>query len=299
MIRRVNPEQIQRIIARYRAMLEKANGSAVQAAERVAERMDRAIVRAMEDGSYSVDTEALNRLLTSARRTLSNGNRQIRMVLEDHVPTVADLSMNHQAAAIVAMQGAAPNALSDLRVIDAFSYFERAIADKSIVRSSAPYVERWAAQWNDEWTKVARKVQAEFTRGLATGANNRDIAKGLVSDLGRLEINGKINNEDFAREFIRTSSGEMYQSFGLQIASEAGLDLFVNIGVPDDRQSEECYQACQEGAHTMEWWLASPEGPPKRHVFNCRCFLQAVTETAAEQDWTQPNEKFAKEAVPA
>jgi len=298
---RFNVEAMRRLVERYRRVLEQSNGRAEGYAVRIARSVDGRIARAIvQGGERPIDRGRINELLRAVKASIGNGDAEINRLLSAHAPDVIELSLREAESAVSLLEGVDRwNAISDTRIVDTFASFERDIAEHRLLDVTAPYLERWRAEWNDGWTTVARRVQADFTRGMLTGQTNDEIAAGLVDPLNELNIRGRIPPEDFARAFIRTKSGELYQDAGLKIAMDAGLDQFVNLGVPDNRQSEVCFLASQAGAHTLEWWEASEFGPPKRHVFNCRCHLQAVTARAAKRDWTQPNPKFEKEKVSA
>lgn len=111
--------------------------------------------------------------------------------------------------------------------------------------------------------------------------------------------------EKWAQSFVRTTQQQLDTDFAVSIAKEAGIERFVNIGTPDDRQSLECYEASQEPPKTMqewdEWRASNGRGgrPGYRHVRNCRCIAGAVPPALEDDDWTQENPKYETAAVAA
>ena len=110
-----------------------------------------------------------------------------------------------------------------------------------------------------------------------------ETARALTDDLGNLQISGRMGAEDFAHGFTRATFTRIANDASTAAAQEAGLDLFFNLGVPDDRQSDECAEADTLGSITLDEWDATDVGQPPRHVLNCRCVLIADVSALVER----------------
>lgn len=294
MIRRLNAAELERILARYRKQLAKTNGTGGDELARIGVRVEKRIVRSMLAGSGEVTDEQLQAFQRAIRQSVAMGDVGFRETIDRYVPDVWQTALE-RTADVAGMSVFEPR-IAD-RVLEVVDNFDRSIADRSILRTSDGYTDLWRQQWNDEWTKAARVIQSKFTAATITGEPWQTVASGLTDELGALKIAGRVNPEDFARAFVRTKFGELYVDAGIAIGREAGLEKFINVGVPDDRQSEECFNACNRPPMTLEEWNDTDEGQPKRHVFNCRCDLVAVPD---DVEWPgQSNPKFEKQEVAA
>lgn len=289
-LRVLTASRLERLISQYQAQLRRTNGTGGEQLARVARRVEGSIVRELLAQSGDVNQEQITRLLQAIRRIVIESDRSLMDVIDEHVPRVYDITARRVADTAIDVFGRR-DAQS---VLDVFENWERAIDNRTILSRAGSYTERWRGEWSDEWTKTARTLQARFTRAAVTGESWSNVAKSVTSDVASLDIQGRMNSEDYARAFVRTKFTELSTDAGLEIAREAGLDLFVNVGVPDSRQSQICFEASQEGPHTLEWWESSQYGVPPRHVMNCRCTLLAVPKGTTVK---QNNPKFEEVAA--
>jgi hypothetical protein len=284
-LRPLDARQLEALIGKYRAQLARMNGTSGEQLALIARRVEGRIVRELLRADGAADQKQATRLLQAIRRIVTRSDADLMDVLEEHVPTVwrTRARQTKEIADDVFGRRTAE------RVIEVSEHFERGLTDRRLLRISQPYMDRWAGEWSDEWTRTQRALQAQFTRAAMTGESWATVAKSVTDDLSRLDIAGRLNAEDFARAFTRTKLTELYADAGVRIGEEAGLSLYVSVGVPDDRQSEICFAASQQGPHTLAWWDRSRFGRPPRHVMNCRCTMLAVPRGV---DVKQENPKF-------
>lgn len=277
--------RLEALIAKYRAQLQRTNGPGGEQLARISRQVEGRIVREMLRAEGKATPAEVARLLQAIRRIVIRSDDDLMDVMREHVPEVWRIRARQtkEIAEDVFSRRTAE------RVIETSEHFERGLSDRRLLRISEPYLERWASEWSDEWTRTQRQIQASFTRAALTGESWSSVAKGLTDDVARLKISGRINAEDWAKAFTRTKLTELYTDAGVKIGDEAGLDLYVSVGVPDDRQSEICFAASQQGPHTLAWWDRSRFGRPPRHVMNCRCTMLAVPRGV---DVKQENPKF-------
>lgn len=289
-MKRVTPEELRQIVARYRQQLAEANGHTAQIAERINRKIDRMIARLLARGDFELTLANYSAVIAAIRKVIAGGQPELVRALEDHSVKVSALSLSQTAATSAAMYGTLPR-----RALEVFGAFEQSIASRQILRVTAPYLDRWAAEWSAEWERTVRSVQAAFTQAVVTGQSPKALVAGLVDDLGALQINGRMDPALFAEAFVRTKATELYSDLSIRVAHESGISDFISIGVPDDRQSEICHDASNAGAHSLDWWASSQFGLPPRHVLNCRCSMVGVLDP--EADWSQPNPKFETAAA--
>ena len=287
-VRRLTAKELERIILRYRKQLEQSNGLAEAELSKMSSTIEARILRNIAARNGNVQMQSSAEIMQFVRRVLKANDEEFRVLLGDRALDTYELALG-RARDVAEVSPFSQRTLS--RVLEVFDSFEKGLTERRILRTARPYMDRWAGEWSDEWTKTARVLQAQFTRAAATGQSWTDTARAITDDLGRLDIAGRVNPEDFARAFVRTKLTELYNDAGLEIAHDAGIDKFVNVGVPDDRQSEICYLASQVPAQTLEEWERSEFGVPPRHVMNCRCTLVAVP---VDLDTRQRNPKFEK-----
>jgi hypothetical protein len=273
MIRRLNPSELEKLLRKYRKQIDKTNGTGSEALARVGSRIEKRIVREMLAGSGPVTDDQLQAFQKAIRQSIAQGDVGFVQTMDAHVPDVWTVALN-RTVDVVGIMHAGERTIDS--VISVAAKFEKDIAEKRILDMGKNFTSLWRGQWSDEWTKTARVVQSRFTAATITGQSWESVAAGLVDDLGNLKVAGRMSPEAFAEMFVRTKFTELDNAAGIAIANEIGLDEFINAGIPDDRQAEECYDASQEEPHSQEWWDDSPDGPPPRHP-NCRCMLLAVT----------------------
>jgi hypothetical protein len=78
-----------------------------------------------------------------------------------------------------------------------------------------------------------------------------------------------------AREIVRTETTRIDNAVSVGFAESGGLTKFVNVGVGDERQAKECFEASTSEPMTIEQWNSSKLHAPPRHP-NCRCILLGV-----------------------
>lgn len=183
---------------------------------------------------------------------------------------------------------------------------QRLLAESQILRVAEPYREIWANSFTDNWQRVGERTAEIFARAEREGLTVEQVQEQIlatgIQDLrvrarvrngevveGDFVIRGHMSPEAWAHGFVRARFTELTTREAIRQAIAAGLRHFANLGVLDDRQSDECYLACQLGAITLEEWLASEEGPPPRHVLHCRCGFIGVVDAAQSWRWKQPN----------
>jgi len=273
----IRPEFRKRLIAARRALLNAADPHSRELA-RIISGIESRYLRLLDRGSERITRETANRITATLNRIVLEATPEMRAYLEDTLRDGALSGLQAQAQFIKTQFGVTDWAnVPAARVRDTFRVFEEGIASGRLIRVSDPKVfARWTAEWSDHWAETSRGLQRSFIEGVVMGKSWLDIAHEVTDDLGELKIAGRMNADDFARGFTRAKLTEIANEASVRGAIEAGLTLFVNQGVPDDRQSEQCAAASEYPAMSMRDWNASPEAPPPRHVLNCRCLLMAV-----------------------
>ena len=289
--RPVSAQKIIDLVDEYRLSVTAMNGKGSQFYATQARTIESQIIKLLTSGNNVINDAERARLMSALRGIFNNGTKSVLGVSTRQIYQIAGVSLAHQKR-ILESGGMDPE-----RVAKTFLRIEKAIAAQELIKVAEPYQALWANMWSDEWVKVGRHIQASLTRAALTGETNRTIANALMGPLGELNIAGHLGPDAFADAFVRTQFGQLHNDFSTALANEAGLDKYVNIGVPDDAQSEICNEASQLSPMTLEEWEASSVGRPTRHVFNCRCILQAVPDSMLKQDFTQPNPKFQEVAA--
>lgn len=78
-----------------------------------------------------------------------------------------------------------------------------------------------------------------------------------------------------ARMIVRTESTRFDNAVSVSLAESVGITDFVNVGVGDERQSDICQGATEQGPMSLDEWKSSPWGVAPRHP-NCRCAMVGV-----------------------
>lgn len=228
-------------------------------------------------------------LRTQASRLIREARSEAIGLFAEDAVRVAALAVDSQIRSIQAQSQSA--AAAD--VVRALQVFRQRIEDRSIIRIAEPYLSDWLASWDERWLRFLRVLQRSSVVAIRDSEDTSYIAERIRRPLGSLNVGGNRSAEQFARAFARTSQSQLYADLAVIAAQEAGLDRFISIGIPDDRQSLECWEAMYESAKTWpEWkrWKASNGGggaPGERHVHNCRCTPGAVLAERASEDWGQ------------
>lgn len=294
-------KRILRIVRDWQRRLEAISEDEAAAYAELARRMESRIFRALQSPNP--------RVVNELSKILRNGTGDMLRVIDDSMLKVLALTLEREGSALSAAYGVSGiSRVPVSRIVGTFERFEDAITGRKILKRLEPYRESFGARWQDHWTPVVRKVQAEFTRAQFTGASTNNLAAKLQNDLGSFNVSGHMDPEKFSRKFVRGMFAELDNDAAQSIAKAAGLDKFVNIGIADDRQSEACFEACNAGAMTMdEWneWTSStgsggpaPRPPaPGAPAEWCRCSMQSIPNVMTSDDWSQPNEKFEEVAA--
>lgn len=285
-----NVAKVLRIIRDWQQRLALIAEDDAVAYAKLARQAEVRILRAVR-AQGAVTSASQAQIMSEIRTVLRNGTGQVVRLADDSMLRILAQSIAKDAAALQAAEAVTP------RVLHTIERFNESIRTKTILRVAEPYRTQWAAEWGDHWTPAVRRIQAEFSRGVLLGSHSNQIADAITSDLGTLNIAGMQDADVFARGFVRAKYTELNADFAQVLGKEAGLEQYVSIGVPDDRQSEVCFEASNAGPMTLEEWDASEWGRPPRHVFNCRCSLTAIPDVLADDDWSQPNEKFEEVAA--
>lgn len=274
-------DKLRAILRRHRrTLLAQADESSVKLTLAM-ERMERQIMRIIaQQGENGITAETLNRVVAQTNRVILEGNGQLAAWLRGELPAGA-LDGVRTSAEALAVPGAREATVSRIRA--AFGNFEKGIKDRSLLRlGNQEIAGRWADMWNDRWDSTARSLQSTFLRSELLGSTWRDVAAEIEGPLGELGIAGRMDSESFARGFARAKLTEISNDTSIRFAQSLGVDKFVNIGVPDDRQSDECAGASAEEPMSLEDWQRSEWGLPPRHIFNCRCQMLGVVPEVEE-----------------
>lgn len=301
------------MVDRYRAMLARVNGNAAKVLAPEARALERKIAEAIarRDGKLERgEIEALRREMRVAVRASSQ--KAGKLLSEFVAPGVRIArAKTEETTALLLRAVRHPRTAETLQIMREYT---RKSAQRSLV--STPFYERrFAKSWDDRWSKVVTDIGRDFERVALNRGSWEDAVERLAPRLESLQefgrivtptgrvfqgprpISGYMHPTAFARGFARTEMGNVYRRESIEEAQAIGLESFVNIGVPDERQSIICSEASNAGALSMDEWRAwrrdpNPSydgGPPPRHVFNCRCDLIGVPAIAKNWDWSQPN----------
>lgn len=272
-------EKLGPVLSRMRReLMTRGDESSVRLAKTLMQYETRILREIRRHGENGVTRSDLNRVTATINRIILESDADLAAYLRDELPAGALNGLKTQAEMLKASFGA--DRWEDLpseRIKAIFGNFETSIRTRTILPTNdAQLMARWAGEWDDRWAEITRGLQTSFIEAAANGDSWLKLAERVTDDIGGLGINGQQNADAFARGFTRAKLTEIANAASTRSASMAGITKFVNIGVPDDRQSDECAAASQYEAMTIEEWQASGEGPPPRHVLNCRCLLSGV-----------------------
>lgn len=237
-------------------------------------KIERQMIRIVErPGATEIDLESLNRVTAQLNRVILEGNPEVAAWLREELPYGAMNGLRTQAAFLAAMGGTAL-ANSD-RVKQTYDTFQASIKSRKLLRLTPEAMgKRWAVDWTDRFDKTMSGLQSRFLRAQSLGQSWTDVANAIQDQFGGLDV-AVGDPEVWARAFARTKLTEIATDTSIQFAREMGIEKFVNIGVPDDRQADECTAASNQPPMTLAEWEASPWGIPPRH-YNCRCDMAGV-----------------------
>ena len=260
-MRRISEAELKRVVAQYRRQLDMTNGNLERALAQLGSAVDRGIIRELLRLEGVMDQRKVAEAQTVFRRILDQSNGEFARIARETVPDVMETTLARSAASARLVLGGTQLR----RVLTVYEQLEQGMAQGRLLRTAEYELGIWGAEWNDRMMKTFRSVNARVFEAAVRGQSSSNLAKGLAGDLSALNLQDRINPEAFAQSFARTKINELNNVAGVEIAHEAGMDLYVNVGVPDERQSEICYRASQENAHTLEWWEQSEYGRPPRH----------------------------------
>lgn len=296
----LSAKELVELLQSRRHHLETVNGNSAEFYESLARQVEVAFLSAIGGNGTYVPTPADRaRVAAVLERILSNGVQQVLTQAELDMLKVLRIALNDAAALQRGAAGAAQFSVQagvPKRIAETFFAIERRIENGTILRVMEPYRTQWAGKFSDRYVPVMREIQRVFTRASIAGDTNQQILEQLRGPLGTLDLNGHQDPEVWARAFVRTTQQQLYADFSIAASVEAGITHFANIGVPDDRQSRECWEASQQDPMTLEewdkWTASNGRGgrPGERHVFNCRCQPAGIPARFVDDDWTQPNE---------
>lgn len=143
----------------------------------------------------------------------------------------------------------------------------------------------WYRRLADSPLKPASALRDALIDVRVNGGSLRTAVRQMIAAdpaLDRLPLSQQaISTLARARAVIRTETTRLDNAVSVGFAEAAGVELFANLGVGDDRQSDVCHIACASKPRTIEGWRhfyfrGVYIGPPPRHVANCRDSLQGV-----------------------
>lgn len=273
------------LVKARRALMAHADERSIGLAKILRRVETRMLKEIAKHGATDATRGQANRVTAQLHRIALDADPAVAGWLRGELPAAALNGLRTQAALLAKSFGVDSwERVPIQRVRDAFANFQTVIeSGKILPTKDAALMARWGELWNDRMANAVGSVQEKFVEGIARGQSWLDISQAITSDVGGLDIIGEMAADDWARGFTRAKMTEMAVAAGTRSAIEAGITRFINIGVPDDRQSEECEHASAQEPMTLEEWGASSEGPPPRHVFNCRCDLGGVPEFAEEE----------------
>jgi len=314
---------IMALVRRYSEMVEKANGTLAKVLDAEGRQIEAAMLRAIaRDRKLTVaEAEELRNVLRRLVARRAQGERFLRLASES-VPDVAGLGVARVIASGRMLTSAGPRIERILRVS---RLMDERLRTQRLVASEF-YAARWATAWREGWVGRADRLADTFREAAVRGLGWKDTAGAIerqletlteaypvrtpsgavIEGLGRRPIRGYVHRRAFARGFARTVGNDVYNRAAIEAGAEVGFDLLVNIGIPDEWQSDICFAASNVGAMTAEqWqrWRRDPGDPSNdgglapRHVFNCRCGMHPIPRSAAAYDWSQPNEAIGQESA--
>jgi hypothetical protein len=149
----------------------------------------------------------------------------------------------------------------------------------------------WISRIGESVFASDRLLRDTIADAISKGDDYRDAAKAFLEKStisktvpGSLRTDPQILNLPLIQQKIdpmirairvmRTEFTRLNNLTSITFAEDFGYDLFINLGIGDDRQSEECAEASLEDPMSLDDWRAGL-GLAPRHPY-CRCLLQAV-----------------------
>ena len=269
--------------AQLTALLEEQRGIMEVLAQKVARPTESAllktqarIVQSLARFEGTVDTASRTAALNTARRIVADAGLEAAQRMKDDAPGIikAGAMRTRELTELLVPRGDRLDA-----IVSTFMSFEKSIEEKRAFALGSvklqAFMDKYTVDWESGWSGTIKGLQAKFTQGAVSSLDWRVISRTIVNESGALVVPGGMDAETFATMFARTKVTEIDNLTARAMGDEAGLELYVNLGVPDDNQSEDCYDATNAGAMTMTDWADSAYDEPPRHP-NCRCMLFPV-----------------------
>lgn len=302
---------IRDIVDRYRAMMGTLNGNAASVLATEGAALEGEFIREILKRSGKLTPKQVEEVRAIFRDLVAKSSRDVAARMSKYVgPTMRTTAARTMATTTELL--AAVNHPQARDVLLTMREWTQRIDQRSLIRTPF-YRARWEKAWSGNWDRMVNRTMDDLTEA-ALRREPWDVVSKRLLDLGKLNeapgaltpagnlargtIAGHMHPEAFARGFARTALGDLSQDESIAEGHEIGLLYYGNFGVPDDRQSEICAAASAEEPKTVEEWkrwrrdVADPSndgGPPKRHVFNCRCDLIGIPKAALALSWGQTN----------
>jgi len=273
-------------IRKYRRDLLAQSDESSRKLASILVKQERAILRRIAiEGDTPILRAQRVRVTSALHRIVLEGNADVARWLRGELPKGGLNGLGLQASAIKQAFGVTDwREVPSARIRDTFLSFEDAIRSGSILPGSdAELALKYAGKWTDRMGNALEKIQSKVVGATARGESWIEVANAIQDDLGMLKINGHQAIDVFARGYTRQVLTLIANKTSTRSAQMAGIDRFINAGVPDDRQSEECAEASAMDAMTLEEWNAHPVRSPPRHEENCRCLLMGVVSEVQEE----------------
>jgi hypothetical protein len=274
--------------AAHMALLDAAEDEMARRVLAALVEIDGALLHELMDAGGVLTEARAAEIVAAMRRVAADELEALIAALPEYTQDVLVGAMRSPESYAKALAASPSKSLPDYRALAATL---RAVHDPDRMRqiiagpldsASRLIIERYEAAIG----AVGRKMAAAAVQG----QHSSDVAAALADEAFTLNVGalgaGEINDEAFARMLSRTVIAESDNAVARAEGESLGLTLWVNIGVPDAAQSEECEAASNAGAMTRAEWAAS-YGEAPRHP-NCRCELIAISEESADDPaWKQ------------
>lgn len=256
---------------------------------KIAEDMYGRILSAVQGELGAVTEMSQAQMMSRVRAFIKSASNEAASLMEDHAAAITRRAAerSNETLALMTAGKLNPNIAEAARV---FSHFEKMRSGGELLSAwggREKYLAWWRETYGAGFDKTVRVLQDKFTRASLSGADWREVAKQITGTTGKLAAKDGVDPVVFAEAFARTKSTELANEASQRLGVAGGMELFINLGIPDEVQSEECFESCQAGAMTLQEWEAYVHGPPPRHFSGCRCELSPVP-FDPEIDWKNP-----------
>lgn len=266
----MNAVQLQRLLLERKRELDRLTKAAANPLKATTVEVQTAIAAHLTRAQGPVTTATRERVMTDVRRIIDAAGTASKEAMKANAPTVikAGAIRTTDISRLIIPRGGRLE-----KIVDTYQGFERMIEERKIFvlgsTKVAAFEEKYLMEWGRGWASSMRSLQSTFSRSAVSGLDWRVISKTLVSDAGKLIGPDIADPERFSNLLARMMVAELDNLTAHAMGDEAGLELYVNLGVPDEGQTEECYEACNAGAMTLEEWEMGL-GLAPRHE-GCRC----------------------------